>query len=153
MRLSKISKRFFNYNFLGGIFLSLRHICSFEISKKFSIFFIPYMTYFKKKISRRLPGTFGFRITHERTKHTAQNGQASPYQQMRWYRQLEALTYTFISIKKILKRQSTAFEAFCVAWMLRSDETSCSSFNISVKGGNRCQKDDFSRSAVKIRVE
>jgi hypothetical protein len=39
---------FFNFNFFWGI-LSLSKICIFEISIKFSIFFIPHMTYSKEK--------------------------------------------------------------------------------------------------------
>jgi hypothetical protein len=35
--LSKFRKQFFNFNFFGGI-LSLRQVCFFEISLKFSIF-------------------------------------------------------------------------------------------------------------------
>jgi hypothetical protein len=48
MGLSKIRKQFFNFNFYGE-HLSQRQVCFFEISIKFSIFFIPNMTYFKKK--------------------------------------------------------------------------------------------------------
>ncbi len=50
MGLSKIRKQFFNFNFLGGI-LSLRQVCLFEISIKFSIFDILYDLFKEKKIS------------------------------------------------------------------------------------------------------
>ncbi len=46
--LANLENSFFILTFLGGI-LSLRQVCFFEISIKFSIFLIPYMTYFKKK--------------------------------------------------------------------------------------------------------
>ncbi len=46
MGLGKIRKWFFNFNFWGGI---LSRICCFGISRKFQIFFIHNMTYFKKK--------------------------------------------------------------------------------------------------------
>jgi hypothetical protein len=46
--LANLENSFLILTFLGGI-LSLRQVCFFEISLKFSIFFIPYMTYFKKK--------------------------------------------------------------------------------------------------------
>ncbi len=46
--LANLENSFLILTFLGGI-LSLRQVCFFEISLKFSIL-IPYMTYFKKKI-------------------------------------------------------------------------------------------------------
>jgi hypothetical protein len=49
MGLSKIRKRFFNFNFLEGI-LSLRQVCFFEIGIKFSIFRYPiWPTVFQEK--------------------------------------------------------------------------------------------------------
>jgi hypothetical protein len=49
MGLNKFRIQFFNFNFFGGI-LSLRQVCFFELSFKFSFFYTLYdLQYFKKK--------------------------------------------------------------------------------------------------------
>ncbi len=48
MGLGKIRKLFFNFNFLKGHFVT-RTSLFFWIQHKILDFFIPYMTYFKKK--------------------------------------------------------------------------------------------------------
>jgi hypothetical protein len=48
MGLSNIRKRFFNFSFLGGHFVTKTNLL-FRNQHKILNFFIPYMTYFKKK--------------------------------------------------------------------------------------------------------
>jgi hypothetical protein len=60
-----VTNRVPGFNFLGGI-SSLRQVCFFKISIKFS-FFIPNMTYFKEKNFHLSEGPF-FKIFHTRNK-------------------------------------------------------------------------------------